>query len=333
MKCGKCKRQFVIYSVSAGETWHLYVCSHCGWKHYTGYHFPFEAMWQDVKDGKASIDLGPHHRIGKNALQIGGNAGKTMTGMENYPCTQIIGYVGYVCGFCGKPVPEVKNEKTGDFYSFIACNNCANARCVPPVFESHGDWKCMGCGKHYDMDGIGYSNPSYCPECTNEKIHGEKKMEIKCHNCNKMFNQTMASSGAGTTWNVYICPSCGWHHYTGYLMPDNAVWENIKSGKASGDFGPHHRLCNVFLGPSAGFAIRHNGDKKVYCQTCKYILQADPNRTVGIPIPGEPAGVGCGAPKNIESESHDTWFQSVKSVTRKQLPKDINKNNDCPWYV
>lgn len=74
MKCNKCGEEFdlMLANSGAGNTWHVYICPHCNWKHYTGWHFPDESIWQGAKDGKASIDFGPQH---KYIWGLGPNAG------------------------------------------------------------------------------------------------------------------------------------------------------------------------------------------------------------------------------------------------------------------
>lgn len=129
---------------------------------------------------------------------IGKNAGKTTNYMAGYPCNYRAEYTNkvntprvdyYKCGYCGKHIPGVRNKKTGDFYEFIACFNCSGTRCIPPITEKdyRGDWKCLECGKYYNMDNIGYSNPSYCPECTDKGFGGYKKMKIYCKGCKWLY--------------------------------------------------------------------------------------------------------------------------------------------------
>lgn len=158
---------------------------------------------------------------------------------------------------------------------------------------------------------------------------------MQCNKCEKKFDQVAASCGAGTTWSLYVCSHCGWKHYSGYHFPCESIWQSAKDGKASIDFGPQHMLHNIFIGPFAGLAIGYNAGyaKKVFCQSCKHIEDRQKNCTAGIPVPGEPQNMVCNAPDNIIAKSHDTWFQNVKNITRKQLPRDINKDNNCPWYA
>ena len=65
MKCHKCEKEFsvLLASCGTGTTWSLLICPYCEWKHYRGYYFPDDSIWQDAKDGKISIDFGPHQNI------------------------------------------------------------------------------------------------------------------------------------------------------------------------------------------------------------------------------------------------------------------------------
>lgn len=69
-----------------------------------------------------------------------------------------------------------------------------------PIFENRGDWECLECGKYYDMDGIGYSNPTYCPECT--KIRRKMK-EFETFNRKRGIDHRMRFSSAAQ-FRAYI---------------------------------------------------------------------------------------------------------------------------------
>lgn len=161
MKCHKCEKEMNVMTASCGtgDTWSLFVCRYCGWKHYSGWLFPCDSIWQDAKDGKASIDFGPHHQIKMNVC-IGENAGKTQTYMDGYPTNY---RAGYVCGYCGKSLPNI-DMPTGTFHSFVVCIDCWEIK--HPEDAERISWQCLKCSKYYNMDGTGYSNPSLCPECT-----------------------------------------------------------------------------------------------------------------------------------------------------------------------
>lgn len=55
---------------------------------------------------------------------------------------------------------------------------------------------------------------------------------------------------------------------------------------------------------------------KVFCSQCKY-------------IDDKPGDKGCLSPSNRDF-LYDTWYEPSKEGRRS--PRDINKNNDCPWF-
>lgn len=59
------------------------------------------------------------------------------------------------------------------------------------------------------------------------------------------------------------------------------------------------------------------GKDKVFCSQCKYF---DDN----------PGDKGCLNPYNRNYDS-DTWYEPSREG--KRHPRDINKNNDCPWFL
>ena len=59
-------------------------------------------------------------------------------------------------------------------------------------------------------------------------------------------------------------------------------------------------------------------NKKVYCNTCTYIR-----------VPFDDYGIySCKAPENMVVV--DSFYSPVEQP--RDLPKEINKDNNCPWY-
>jgi rRNA maturation protein Nop10 len=50
---------------------------------------------------------------------------------------------------------------------------------------------------------------------------------MKCKKCEKFFNTTLASCGAGNTWTLLKCPHCGQFFAYGNIIPKK-IFQNRK---------------------------------------------------------------------------------------------------------
>lgn len=143
---------------------------------------------------------------------------------------------------------------------------------------------------------------------------------MKCNKCKKEFNMLSSWIGMGNTWSLYVCPHCNWKHYTGWLFPCESIWQDAKDGKASIDFGPHHKYI-WGSGPVAGKL------GKIYCKGCKWL-----ETSLNMPMGQAPVAC-CVHSSNIKREQIESalWYTETYRTIRIQKVDEKNKNNDCKY--
>lgn len=65
-------------------------------------------------------------------------------------------------------------------------------------------------------------------------------------------------------------------------------------------------------------------ENEIYCSKCKYIFRYEIN---GLFI-----SYDCKHPNNITEIEENNWYHKYTSEIYKNIPENINKNNDCKWY-
>ncbi len=75
--------------------------------------------------------------------------------------------------------------------------------------------------------------------------------------------------------------------------------------------------------------IEEKEKTKAYCSLCRW-FDASKNTSMGPDM--TPHYAECNHPSNIDKTFRDIWHRRIPTITHKNSPQELNKDNDCKWF-